>query len=339
MYKEIINEIKLNLGENNDLNRKYLASQMEKYKDHPYNTEITREISRMMWDCLSEEEKKEFIEISEKETPIIDILEKIFPMIENGNYKEALEKLSKFMENFPPIFEDDTVNEYHYFTNPLEEKIFYEYIGAEKEVRYIPDNQPLLDLNYVYGFLLLENKKLDEAENYLKKALKINPVSSRILLELSEIYKTKTPTFNKFFLYTIQALEYAYYTQDIARCYRNLGYYYIEEEDFETAASLYNYSMKFELSPLAYKELQYIKTKSGINIELDLNDCLTSLKNKNIQVDTNPFILKSLNELSSKYDEEQALSQALYFYELQYDLTHDEKILEKINNLQRIVKH
>ena len=60
MYEEIIKEIKLNLGENKDLNRKYLASQMEKYKDHPYNVEITKEISRMMWDCLTDEEKRQY---------------------------------------------------------------------------------------------------------------------------------------------------------------------------------------------------------------------------------------------------------------------------------------
>lgn len=66
MYEEIINNIKLNLGENKDLNRKYLASQIENYKDHPYNLEIIKEISRMMWDCLSDKKKRKFIEISEK---------------------------------------------------------------------------------------------------------------------------------------------------------------------------------------------------------------------------------------------------------------------------------
>lgn len=66
MYEEIIKEIKTNLGENKDLNRKYLSTQIEKYKDHPYNKEIIREISRMMWDCLSDEEKDEYMEISEK---------------------------------------------------------------------------------------------------------------------------------------------------------------------------------------------------------------------------------------------------------------------------------
>ena len=57
MYNEIINKVKLNLGENKDLNRKYLVSQIEKYKNHPYNTEIIKELSRMLWDCLDDEEK------------------------------------------------------------------------------------------------------------------------------------------------------------------------------------------------------------------------------------------------------------------------------------------
>ena len=47
MYNEIINKVKLNLGENKDLNRKYLVSQIEKYKNHPYNTEIIKELSNI----------------------------------------------------------------------------------------------------------------------------------------------------------------------------------------------------------------------------------------------------------------------------------------------------
>ena len=338
MYNEIINKVKLNLGENKDLNRKYLVSQIEKYKNHPYNTEIIKELSRMLWDCLDDEEKMEFIEISENETPILDILEEIFPIIENGKYDDALDKLDKFMKNFQPPFEDDSINEYHYFTNQLEEDIFNEYIGAEKVVRYIPYNQPILDLYYIYGFLFLEAKDLENAEKYLKKALNINPVSARILLELSEIYRIKAPNFNKFFIYTTQALKYAYYPQDIARCYRNLGQYYMEEMNLEVAAALYNYSMKYELNPLAYTKLQHIKSK-GINSELSLEECLSLIESKKIQIDVNPFIIKRLDNLSNKYDKKQDLNKALYFYELQYDLTHDEIILQKIKNLKTILNH
>lgn len=331
MYKEIINKIKSNLGENPDLNRQYLSSQIEVYKDHPYNKEIIKEISRMMWDCLSDEEKREFIEVSERENPVMDILNDIYYDIENGNYEKPLEKLDKFMETFPEMFEDDKVSEYHYFTNPLEELIFRKYVGLKKELRYIPDNQPLLDLYYVYGFLLLESKQYDRAEEYLKKAIGINPVSARIILELTEIYKVHTYTLNECFIRTSDALKYSYYPQDIARCYRNLGYYYVEENDLKTALALYIYSMEYEASPLAYAEIKFIQSKTG-NMELSLNECIDIIEGKNIQVGPNPFILDTLDEFIREYDENKLYNQLLYFLELRFDLKNDVETLGKIND-------
>lgn len=332
MYEEIIKEIKSNLGTNKDLNRQYLSSQIEIYKDHPYNKEIIREISRMMWDCLSEDEKQEFIEVSNNENPIMDILNDIYFDIENGNYETPLHELDKFMETFPGMFEDDKVSEYHFFTNPLEELIFLKYIGLKKELRYIPDNKPLLDLYYVYGFLLLESKQYEKAEEYLKKAIKINPVSARIILELTEIYKVHTYTFNEFIIRTSDALKYAYYPQDIARCYRNLGYYYVEENDFRTALALYIYSMEFEASPLAYAEIKYIQSRS--KVELSLNECIEIIEGKNIQLGVNPFILECLDELIFEYEKNNLPNQVRYFLELKFDITNDEKILNKINKIK-----
>ena len=336
MYEEIINEIKANLGENKELNKKYLSSQMEKYVDHPYNKEIILEISRMMWDCLTEEEQMEFAEISEKESPIMDILNDVSQDIEIGEYKIALEKLDKFIKNYPALFEDDKVSEYHFFTNPLEELLFYKYIGAEKIVRYIPDNKPVLDLYYIYGFLLLETNQYDKAEEYLKKAIKINPVSSRIILELCEIYKLHTYNYNKYFMYATDALKYAYMPQDIARSYRSLGYYYIEENQFETAFALFRYSMEYELNPMAYSEINYIQNKDK-SINLSLDESIEIIKNKNIQLGVNPFILETLDEFINEYEENKLYSQTLYFLELKYNLTNDEKLIEEIEKIEKLI--
>ena len=336
MYEEIINEIKANLGENKELNKKYLSSQMEKYVDHPYNKEIIREISRMMWDCLTEEEQMEFAEISEKESPIMDILNDVSQDIEIGEYKIALEKLDKFIKNYPALFEDDKVSEYHFFTNPLEELLFYKYIGAEKIVRYIPDNKPVLDLYYIYGFLLLETNQYDKAEEYLKKAIKINPVSSRIILELCEIYKLHTYNYNKYFMYATDALKYAYMPQDIARSYRSLGYYYIEENQFETAFALFRYSMEYELNPMAYSEINYIQNKDK-SINLSLDESIEIIKNKNIQLGVNPFILETLDEFINEYEENKLYGQTLYFLELKYNLTNDEKLIEEIEKIEKLI--
>ena len=96
MYLEIINEIKSNLGSNNELNRQYLSSQIDVYKDHPYNKKIIKEISRLMWDCLNEDEKREFIEISEKENPIMDIM-----ILKTENMKLPSKSLMNSWRLFP----------------------------------------------------------------------------------------------------------------------------------------------------------------------------------------------------------------------------------------------
>lgn len=335
MYEDIINEIKSNLGSNKELNRKYLSSQAEVYKDHPDGIEIIKEISRLMWDCLSEDEKMEFMEFSQNENPIMDILNDIYYDIENGKYEKPLEKLNEFMETFPGMFEDDKVSEYHYFTNPLEEIIFRKYIGAKKELRYIPDNQPLLDLYYVYGFLLLETQQYDKAEKYLKKALKINPVSARIILELTEIYKIHTYSYNEYFIRTSDALQYAYYPQDIARCYRNFAKYYIEENQMKTAVALLIYSMEYEANPLAYTEIKSIQSRND-DFELSLKECIEIIEDKNIQLGVNPFILDTLNEFIKEYEENKLYNQLLYFLELKLDLTNDEETLSKINEIRKL---
>ena len=332
MYEEIINEIKSNLGENKDLNKKYLSSQMDVYKNHPNNKEILNEISSMMWDCLSEFEKEEYNQIIENKTQVIDILNEVSYEIENGKSKVALEKLDKFIDEYNSPFENDDDTEYHFFTNTLEELIFMRYIGSKNEIKYIPTNQPVLDLYYIYGFLLLEDNQFEKSEEYLKKAIKINPVSSRVILELSEIYKIHTYTYNKYYMFVSDALKYAYYPQDIARCYRQLGFYYIEENQMEIALALFIYSMEYELSPQAYSEINYIQSKNS-ELKLNLDECINIIKNKNIQLGVNPFVLDTLYELADEYEKNRLYSQSLYYYEIIYDLTNDENILEKIKNI------
>ena len=140
-----------------------------------------------------------------------------------------------------------------------------------------------------------------------------------------------TYTLNECFIRTSDALKYSYYPQDIARCYRNLGYYYVEENDFKTALALYIYSMEYEASPLAYAEIKFIQSKTG-NMELSLNECIDIIEGKNIQVGPNPFILDTLDEFIREYEENKLYNQLLYFLELRFDLKNDVETLGKIND-------
>ena len=395
MTKEIINQIKRNLSGNPDLDRDYLVSQLDYYKNHESAYEIIKEISGLIWQSLDfyHEENNE----ESKKTNVSRILDEVIPLIENRDKKTALEKLDNFMSHFEDKYENEEIHkesdfksnrsiteiqymryelnklsrspksynlnqkksnrvnwrkdvkinkmnkandeeisvqkEYHSFLNPLEEILFYQYIGLEKELAYIPFNEPLFDLYYIYGTLLLENDDFAKAEEYLLKALRINPVSSKTILSLADIYKSKTRTYNRFFLYNVDALKFAYKNEDIARAYRNFGFFYVEENQLDIAAVFYDFSLNFDFNRQAFRELEYLKSR-GINTEIDRKDAENVIESKKIQVGVNPFILDTLRIICVDLEIRKYYRGALYFYRILYDLTKDNHILGKINSIQ-----
>ena len=395
MTKEIINQIKRNLSGNPDLDRDYLVSQLDYYKNHESAYEIIKEISGLIWQSLDfyHEENNE----ESKKTNVSRILDEVIPLIENRDKKTALEKLDNFMSHFEDKYENEEIHkesdfksnrsiteiqymryelnklsrspksyninqkksnrvnwrkdvkinkmnkdneeeisvqkEYHSFLNPLEEILFYQYIGLEKELAYIPFNEPLFDLYYIYGTLLLENDDFAKAEEYLLKALRINPVSSKTILSLADIYKSKTRTYNRFFLYNVDALKFAYKNEDIARAYRNFGFFYVEENQLDIAAVFYDFSLNFDFNRQAFRELEYLKSR-GINTEIDRKDAENIIESKKIQVGVNPFILDTLRIICADLENRKYYRGALYFYRILYDLTKDNHILGKINSIQ-----
>ena len=119
MYNEIIDEIKSNLTGNKEKDKEFLKSQMVKYADSDYGQEIVLEIGRLMWDFLSDEEKSEFIKISDNENPIKDAFMEAKHYIDLHDLKTALNILDSFFKIFPFGFNDDKINEYHSFSNPF----------------------------------------------------------------------------------------------------------------------------------------------------------------------------------------------------------------------------
>lgn len=395
MTDEIISQIKRNLSGNPVLDRDYLVSQLDFYKDHENSYDIIKEISRLIWQSLDFYNEEDGI--YSKKTNVSRIIDEVMPLIENRDKKAALDKLDNFMSHFIDKYEVQTIHkesdfksnrsireiqymkydenklsrspksyrnypeknskrgnwrknvkihklennkkepsvkkEYHSFLNPLEEILFYQYIGLEDELAFIPFDEPLFDLYYIYGTLLLENDDFSKAEEYLLKALRINPVSSKTILSLADIYKSKTRTYNRFFLYNVDALKFAYKNEDIARAYRNFGFFYVEENQLDIAAAFYDFSLNFNFNKQALAELEYLKSR-GINTEMNRKEAERIIESKNIQIGVNPFILDTLRFISADLENRKYYRGALYFYRILYDLTKDNMILAKINSIQ-----
>ena len=92
MYDEIIIKIRRSLSGNPDLDKDFLVSQLDFYKNHEYAPQIIKEISKMFWDCLSPYEV-DFLNRSHENNEILKTFDNVIELVENNDKIAALELL------------------------------------------------------------------------------------------------------------------------------------------------------------------------------------------------------------------------------------------------------
>ena len=240
-YQEIIDEIHYNLGANKKENIKYLKEQAEKYKKHSMAHEILKEIGRLFTRNLDEEELKELNSAIENDVTI---------HFQNG---------IKYVQISTVMFKDDRI--YKYFTprNPIE----YMLILNDENGKEFKETGTDFSSGYTYlGVIAVDKKNIKKAREMLELAFRWNPYNSDAIFEYNETFKME----GKLEEYKDKTLEFfskLYDPHDLARFYRNLGYYYIEREEWELAKAIYIYSMRFDNNDKAKNELIYIMQKSN----------------------------------------------------------------------------
>ena len=60
-----------------------------------------------------------------------------------------------------------------------------------------------------------------------------------------------------------EAFKIAFRPADVARCFRNLGYYFVEKKLYREAVAAYVLSNHFEKNTMVQSELYYIEQKTG----------------------------------------------------------------------------
>jgi tetratricopeptide (TPR) repeat protein len=255
-----------------------------------------------------------------------------------GKYEEALailEQMVKVVEE-AAMFQDTEEEEYHNFKNGLEQVLYNESCNPGKKLLQIQDNYAAM--YHKYGALLFEFKRYNEAEDALKKAHRYNPVCTDILFELSEVYKSRSD-WETYLPMMAKCLEYAYSIKALARCYRNLGYYAIEEEQFLVATAFYIYSLQFDPeSETARHELGFIAQKTGKESvypenEEQVEKIYNLLKESKIQLGPNKLVWSIALSMGQEAQKADMKDVARYFFGIAYELTGSEevkKILDEI---------
>lgn len=327
-YQEIMRDIASGLTGENEKDIQYLMEQMEKYKDHEFGKEIIRACGRLISGMLPEEKVNEFANAFEKDNAEIENeLDDLFSTLQSGDYNLALNKVEKLVENAEELisagmYQNDLVSDYFCFINPMQELLYgYRHIDSEKDIR--PSNFPFATIYFIYGNILFELGRYTEANVALEKAKRWNPMDADIAFEYAETYKAMGDI-ETFFDYTIEIFNFAYKSEDLARCYRNLGYYFIEKKMWQEAIACEDYSLNFdsntehlEIKPAPIETMKKFSRKYGFPLEP--NEDVVRLA-----------IAYGRNSAENGNDEF-----AKYFLNIAYDLTHFDEVKQLLDELER----
>ena len=186
----------------------------------------------------------------------------------------------------------------------------------------------------MYSYSLIENQKIDEAEEALKKANKWNPVSTTIMGELSEVYKIKKD-YENYLYWSKRIIQYATSSKTLARGYRNIAYYYCDIEEYEKSAAIYHFSRFFEENKQVTSELFYIAEKLGkLPEEPKLDNIKDLFKQEDIQFGASDIVIGAAYQIAKACLDNNDSQNALYYLFVVYDLTHDEEIHNLIKKLK-----
>lgn len=341
-YEQIIQEIKSNLSGQTEIDLHYLQTQINKYKDHEGSQELIEGIGRLLFEILPEELKAQLSDTLAADLQELGtVLEQAQDEIAEQNYDKALSLLEGLVEKIDsaaPRFEADSEHEYLCFDNVLEEVLYGKIYNPGKDIRHVP--QEYADTYLVYGNLLLELGRQKEARKALLKAQRWNPMKVETLFELSEIYK-QNQQLKRYLEINIKALSQAYTARNLARCYRNLGYYYLEKEKYELATATYCFSVKYDKeNRIPEAALQYIQHKWGKRVvPPSFEQCRELFSAEGVQLGANELVISIAVALGDQARDAQAFDDAAHYYSLVYELTGDPEVKGWIDALPTTDPH
>lgn len=132
---------------------------------------------------------------------------------------------------------------------------------------------------HLYVYLLIEKRQYERALQVCQIAIQRNPLFVHCLFESGEIYKMwKQP--EQLLQETMNCFARCYKQRDLAKCYRNFGFYFIEKKEFENAMACFLKSLEYECHAMVKNELLYIQHRIPQNDPLyePISNIVSNLK-------------------------------------------------------------
>jgi tetratricopeptide (TPR) repeat protein len=306
----------------------YLDKKVKEYRGKENFNKVIEICSQLAFEIMPEEKRKVFKEtlfINERRLDYIFLQSQ--QLANTKNYAASLQVLIPVIKKITQYFwvpKEEII--FFSFKNPFEESLAGQLFRTKKKIVRAP-----LDFSEIfrlYGFLLVEMRKYEEAVDALEKAVAFNPVNIYAYFETIEAYKKlKRPDM---LLFTVKdALKIATSQALISHCYADLGYYCIEIEDYDSAICFYTESLLYADDENVAKELAYIAEKTNKKIERPHPEQVKQAFAKyGVEPGPNGIVINVAMTLGEKFFEIDKRLAGLC-YAVAADLTNDPDIKEK----------
>ena len=336
-YHEIMQTIKDGLYGDPKIDVRYLRDQAKLFKTHKLSRDIQKGIDRLLYDMMPADHRAALdglagiryigVESALKEA------ERQRRKMNDRNALSILESVVKKVESGGELimYRDSALYEYRVFRNPFEEILYGEMYKSGRALRKASEDVGRLFT--VYGGLLFQLKRLDEAEKAFERAVGFNPFNTEALFDLAEVSKLRND-WERFLDLTSRCLPVAYASRDMARCYCNLGMYFAAKGDHEAAAALLCFSLTYDRkSKTALAALRKVRQITGTTAAPSREKTIRIFRKYNIPTGPNELILKAAAKSGKSAEEHKYYSAARFFYSILYDLTAGEEVQSRISRL------
>ena len=326
---EIKKSIRKQLSGDFEKDKQFLSDKSEEYVKEN-NEEGISAVIDLLSEIMPEEYQKSIMRIMYINGKRLDkVYADILEMLKNKqNLEKALRLAEELYSKITEGFTESDTTKFVSLRNTFEDNLYQIVFKPKKTLNRTPFD--FARMISAYGYILVEYRELEKAEEVLKKAIEYNPVDCGPKFELAEIYKLQKDK-DKIIEITKDTLRVASSPASIARCYTNLGYMCVDLKEYDDAVAFYYASILFYPYSAVKAELQNIAMITGERlVPPDDKAVQKTFEKYGITYGADKTVIEVSALLSQKSLMDNNIKDALIYLKILYGLTNDPQIKDII---------
>lgn len=261
-------------------------------------------------------------------------------LITKKDYKAARDSLLQLIDMVEPVY-TSPIKKYYSFNHVIESYYYSYFMKDDSELNYAFHN--INDYYRLLGFVFMHLERFDDAIMAYNKSLVFNPVDLDTYFQLGELYK-KQANLRALKKVSFELYNFCCSRATIAHFYRNLGFYYLENQKPDLAMALYIYSNIFYETKQAVSELNFLKTSLNLTDEYeaalrnDIKGLQKLLEDNGIPTGPNPDTIGITYRVGQLEYNSFRFENAYDCFAMVYDLTLDEDVKKEMERIESKLK-